>query len=91
VKPRIGFFKYDLFPYFVWFKFTKWSDEGNPQTDNNIRYKREAMLASFPEDEAQRYVDALENAKSAYRKREEELRDSLSEELYTIACFLRPK
>lgn len=91
MKPRIGFFKYDLFPYFVWSRFTKWSDEGNPTTDNNMSYKREAMIASFPEDEAQKYVDALEKAKGDYQKKERELRDRLSEELYSVAYFLKPK
>lgn len=91
MKPRVGFVKYDAFPYFLSIRFTKWSDEGNPQTENNIQWKREALIVSFPEDEAQEFVNALNKAKDDYRKKEKALRDRLSEELYQVAYFLRPK
>lgn len=87
MKARIGFFKYDLFPYVVTNTITEWTDEGNPKCGMSV-FKRSFLIHSLPIEEGQPIAKKIERVAHLLRQREKELEDELLQELYSVASFL---
>ncbi len=91
MKPRTGFFKYDLFPYVVTRKILSWNDEGDAVLEGGYVAKHSSLLHSLPLDESGPATDAVRQAESSYRTEKERIRKIILRKLYDTAPFLRPE
>ena len=91
METRVGFFKYDLFPYVICHHIIGWSDEGHAMAKGGLRFKHSALIHSLPQETGGKYEAMVERAKSEYRREEKQLRERLLSHLHTDAPFLRPE